>query len=287
MTVALCIASRGRPKELERTLRRVHDNIHGPATLGVIVALDDDDPSLAEYSVRQCAITRYLVGPREDTLGAKYNRCTRASNADLYVLGADEMPFISPGWDVELERRAEAFSDGIGMVTVQHPYDNPLPASIAITRKLVARMGHFMPPFFPFWWHDTWSDEIGRMIGRYVPSEARVEHHNLQGPSRGLRDVPFWATFFDATRILRVRMAQGIIAELAEPYARKLELVNAIPALCDQFRTRNAKLRDPQFASQFEGFDAPADERYHRVRDAALAMMQEQHLADDYVFIAA
>jgi hypothetical protein len=40
------------------------------------------------------------IGPREDTIAAKWNRAL-AENADLYLVAADDDPYVTEGYDAK------------------------------------------------------------------------------------------------------------------------------------------------------------------------------------------
>jgi hypothetical protein len=280
--VALCIASRGNPRSLFETL---HANLRGcalPATK-VVVGLDEDDPTLADAQTLLDALgdERIItsIAPRADTIGAVYNRCAATVTADLYVNWADDARIATAGWDAELSAAAENFPDNIGMIGFgQMPVPSPLPACEAVTSGLIAKMGYYLQDYTPYWWMDTWLYEIATMIGRtlYLPIEVEC-----RGPmqTRGLREVLYWARFFDEMRVHRRAIAETILASpdfIASP-ERRQELRNGLDAMCATFAGSNAILRDPDYAKRIEsiGYDAPADDRYQRAKERSLRVLQE------------
>lgn len=285
-TVSLCIASRGRPGMLAQTAAASDAAATLDATRVVIGVDRDQVPDVITARLLLAAGPRFVasIADREDSLGAKYNRIQGAHAADLYVCGCDDTIIPTPGWDAKLLRAAAGFKDGIGIVYFGH-VPGAFQPGIAVTHKLATLMGGMFNPHFPFWWHDTWLDEIGRMIGRIAHADVDVIQHGPIGETRGLRDVAFWAEFFDSTRTLRVRKALDIIGQLDETRAFKDQLVGRINPLCEAFRERNALLRDPDKARAFEAsnsIDAPADARYERAKASA-----EQLLVDIGAWCAA
>lgn len=277
MKVTLCVATRGRPSLLRQSLT---------ATLGtsvcdetrIVVGCDEDaSPDERPWEITNDKIV-VSVAPREDSLGAKYNRCQRAAPADLYVVGCDDTVIATPGWDARLLEVAAMFTDRLGII-----YFGNIPGvfkpGIAVTHGIVEHAGYFMQPYTPFWWHDTWIDEIGHMIGRIVRADLDVVPIGKIGASRGCREIDFWARFFDETRPLRRQTADGIIDASNDQPWRKLQLRQNLPFLEHGFLQRNSNLRSPDEARKLEaiyGFDAPADERYMRVKTAALNLLSQQ-----------
>ena len=100
------------------------------------------------------------------------------------------------------------------------------------------------------------------------------------GKTRGLRDVSYWATFFDLMRPERWKIAERIIdnPENLDHVYRKVQLKQSVNSLAEHFAARNAKLRDPLQARQFEisqAYDAPVDERYQRIKTASQKLLSE------------
>lgn len=224
------------------------------------------------------------VEPREDTLGAKYNRCAAVlPNADIYLLWADDMVITTNGFDKIIEDAAAQFTDGIGMVFFGK-IEGVMQPGIAVTRKMVELMGELCDPSYAFWFQDTRLIEIGRMTDRVIDLGNTIEVKcltELKGNSRGVRDIAFWGQYFDATRPKRRAIAERIIEAGADQPYRKTQLRKRMNAWDEIFRQANSKCSDPVQAKQLEAhyaFDAPADERYLRVKakaEAELAKMQQ------------
>jgi hypothetical protein len=280
--VALCIASRGNPRALFETL---HINLRGCAlpSTQVVVGLDEDDPALADIQtlIELLACERIVVSiaPRADTLGAVYNRCAAAVDADLYINSADDFRILSPRWDAALAQASSIFPDGIGMIGFgKMPVSSPLPACEATTRGLIDKMGYYLQDYTPYWWMDTWLCEIATMIGRIYYLGMKTEFVGSM-QTRGLREISYWARFFDEMRGHRRAVAEAIIAspDFVVPAELRQELRNGLDEVCVLLERRNAILRDPDYAKQIEisGFDAQEDERYRRAKERSLKALQE------------
>ena len=224
----------------------------------MVLALDRDDPTIYETDFPKSDKLILSIEDREDSLGAKYNRCQKAHEAELYVLGCDDTVISTKGWDEHLLNASRVHEDGIAVV-----YFGNIPGvfqpGIAVSHKLVEKMGYFMVPHFPFWWHDTWAHEIGVMIERIVKTDVDMIPIGEIKSSRGVREIQFWAKLFDDLRPERRRIAERIIAERLDRQTDQLERSN----LC---------LRDFENAKRLEsefGFDAPENERYLRLKRAA------------------
>lgn len=274
MTVAVCIASRGRPDELEHTIAKAREASVVPGT-HFCVALDQDDETLHRYQLDGSRCSRSV---REDSLGAKYNRAVRGANADasLFVLGVDDAYLASPGWDRVLLNAASQFQDGVGVV-----YCGPrkgaycLPETMAVTRGWIEQVGYFMPEHFPFWWHDTWIDELARMTGRFVWADVAWEKYGASEvaghKTTRMRGVKWWAKFFDDTRPERMAKALDMITALEYPAWLRSQLISELPGVCSVLAERNRMLRE--HGDKFErdyGAENGADAGYERLVRAAV-----------------
>jgi len=283
MSINACIASRGHPRPLRETLISTLGMATLPTTKAV-VALDNDDPSAKGLDEKLSKISDRIIvsiADREDSLGAKYNRAAAGYTADMYVMLTDDEQIATPDWDKKLEECASWYPDGIYCIYFgSPPVASSMPAGFAVSHKLMEMMGFFMNPYHPYWWHDTTIDEITHFIGRAVHADVQMSYPYGYGKTRGLRDVSYWATFFDMLRPQRWNIAQKIIdsPENLDPMYRKIQLKQSVNQMAEQFAARNSKLRDPLQARQFEinqSYDAASDERYQRIYAASQQLLAQ------------
>jgi hypothetical protein len=286
MNVVYCIATRGKVALLKQTLPVTARTLALSETR-IVVDVDDDDHETIDltkdnsFSFGNHVI--YNIGPRPDSLGEKYNRIAEltkrsALGDSIFCLGVDDSAMATVGWDGRIIEVMSQFPDGLGVIHYSKPQGTVrFPAIMCVTSEFARHMGFFCPPYFPAWWHDTWIDEVAQLSGRLLWVDGEMFYPDEQGGTRGLRDISYWATFFDITRPLRVQAAEAILEAGKDlPYLRSQRRGNFQP-LINSFLQANAHLRDPLGAMQFEkrGFDAPADERYARLKAKADAMMME------------
>lgn len=281
MRVNVCIPTRNKAEYLPKFLPTWLDRSALPDTRFVI-GCDEDDETISG-SLAQLPISDKIIisrAPREDALGAKYNRCAAAYDADIYVMAVDDVGITTVGWDKAIADTSLLFTDGIGVIGFGvDPYCY-VPQFLALTRKFVELNGFFMPPYFPFWWHNTWTFEVAEMTGRILPCPVGIVHPPVF-PAAPRRDVGFWAKFFDETRQLRAGVADRIMAETNDqPWFKHLQR-KARPLVMDQQMKRGAVLRDPNFAMAVEvqeSLPQPLDERHKRLKDQAMEILLENKL---------
>lgn len=268
-----CIASRGRPAMLADALRATL----GSSTLDstkVVVALDEDDKWLSEnlraIDAEGRRQTKWIVNPRQDSIGQLYNLCVESTPGDLYTNGCDDIHILTRGWDAKLAAAFNDLPNGIGVVGFgQMPCASPLPAFMACSRKMIDVMGYFLQPWTPYWWHDTWLWEIAQYAGVFHQVEIEVGYPVQDFKTQGLREVGFWQSFFDETRPMRREIAMRISPELAPRMA----------LLGPRFFGHGALLRDSQFvAKNFPDPETQADERYQRIRANAEGLLNRLRL---------
>jgi len=286
-SVALVIASRGNPQALIETVKANLTTSRMPTTK-IVIGLDEDDPTLEETLSLLRGLNRGnvygVVNPRQDSLGAVYNLCAADIAADLYINAADDAVIATAAWDVRLLQNLAQFPDGICTIAFgKMPVQSMLPALMATSRKLIDKMGFWLQPYTPFWWTDTWLFEVSVMIGRVLHVDLDVAHVGNGGvATRGMRDVSWWAAFFDAMRAERARVAKSILADddLESSPEAKAMLIGRLDDLCASFAQSNAVLRDEQHVNSNVvrmAHDAPDDPRYRRIKARAEELLAQQH----------
>lgn len=277
MKLVISLATRGRPQQLLDTVRRSVANLVMPNTLLQVQLDADDEPSIAAADELRGIDSRVwiYICDREDTIAAKWNRATCVPS-DLYLVAADDDPYITPGYDARLLEAAKRFPDGIGMV-YGHMANASFSGVVAPTAKLVEKMdGKIFPEYFPYWFCDHWTDDVARIIGRISFADVRTDQSRV-GKTQEMREPGWWATWFDAAYLLRRRQAHAIIeaADFDEPAHVKDRLLTHHPLI--EFRSRwvneNVRQNDKPYTA-WSGL-SNADARYQRVKQAAVDMLPD------------
>lgn len=281
LTVSVCIASRGRPEELKYTIGKARELATEPGTR-FVVALDQDDEAVLRYNFSEPCDVNYSVHPRENSLGAKYNRAAGLASKDtsVFVLGVDDAFMACEGWDRKLLDAASTFEDGFGAILFgSEPSPWNLPDGIAVTRRWIEEVGFFCPDYFPFWWHDTWIDELAKMTGRYVWADIKWDKHGsseVNGhKTTRMREVSWWAAFFDWTRAMRVVQAAGLLHKLDYPRWLRSQKLSDLPVMAAMLkeRNRNVLVNGAAYEAQYGAVSEP-DGGYTALRARAEGMMK-------------
>lgn len=278
--LAINLGTRGRPELLIQTVERTLANIVREDTVLMVSVDDDDRETIKALAARGWANGAGAAGgivtsvaPREDSLGAKFNRVLEyVPEADVYLAAVDYAPHITPGFDQKILDAANLFPDGIGVV-YNRLANATFPQINAVTRKWCDLTGYFYPPYFPYWFIDHWLDDVARITDRIAFADVEIDVSARPG-TQGLRDLAFWSEFFARLYPERRRQAHEIIKVLDEPDWRKHILFSHHPLIearslwVSQTVTAGAIETERAMGAQ----DTP-EARYLRVRAAAEAMM--------------
>ena len=190
----------------------------------------------------------------------------------------DDCVMETPGWDDHYRDAASNMPLGFGTawpLDVLHGPD--VCTAPVITRRMMERMGFFVPPWFPFWFHDTWLEEMGAFVACRLPLTVRLGAPDGRGVTQNMRELTFWAALFEATRGLRMRLALQLIDEMyAGQRALQLSLRFGMQAVAMFYARRNAKLLNPERAAEIErqmGARTGPTPRYVAARHEAEALL--------------
>lgn len=274
-TLTINCVTRGRPDLLLQSVLATLSNVWRTGTRIIVSADIDDDATLAALpSLPDDPRIITDVRPREDSLGAKYNRI-QDYKADVYLPMNDSAAYVTPGFDEKILEAASIFPDGIGMVCGDmHCF--MFPGVMAHTHGFVQKLGHFYPPCFPFWFHDHWVYDIALLIDRVSWVDVRYSRHAEKGPTRELRDLAFWSTLFDCGRIVRRNFAHSIInsPDFLEAPWRKQLLLKHHPMIDYRSQWANDGMRADAARTERDVGSTPADERAERLKVEALELMR-------------
>lgn len=272
LTLALNLVTRGRPDQAVDTVLRTLPNIALAATR-LMISVDEDDPTTiaAVNPLEQDSRVIVDVRPREDALGAKYNRVLDL-DADVYLSMCDYGPHVTPGFDQRICEAASLFPDGIGAV-FNHNANLSFSGIVAATRSLTDRLGYYFPPYFPYWFVDHWLEDIARLIGRIAFTDVH-QAIVIKPETQERREPAFWATFYDTLRLVRRRQALDIINSpyFAEPEWRREILRRAYPLV--EFRSQ--AINDYVRATPWHEPTYAGGDRYDRLRAAAVEIMRRE-----------
>ncbi len=270
MRLTINLVTRGRPERVVDTIRRTLPMI-AEASTRFVVSIDDDDERTLSALFREGFEITIDSRPREDALGAKWDRGLEYK-ADVYWAMADYTPYITPAFDTKILEAAALFPDGIGVV-YSNMANMSFPRSQGATHGLVEKLGFMYPPYFPFWFVDHWLDDIAKLIGRISYADVDVDAGAVKLPTQEMREVAWWATFFDSQRLVRRRQARAIIdsPDFLEPEWRKEILRRNHPLVEFGSQCINDQVRAMRWPATL-----PGGPRYDRLKAKATEMMRAE-----------
>lgn len=292
MQLAINLATRGRPGRLLNTISRTLVNIRHPETVFWVAADEDDADTIKAASAFGYPV-RVSIRPREDSIGAKWNRVLEDEpGADVYLPMCDDAPHITPGFDVKILASAAKFPDGI-CVVFNHLENASFTGIQAVTRKLTAMLGwerdpgpQIYPTTFPYWFVDHWLDDVARIVNRIGFADVWLD--SVQPPTQEMRQPEMWATLFDMQRLVRRRIAHAIIddpSNIDEPW-RKETLKDPHPLVEGRSRWINDLVRANSGLHAWAAQNYPdRDERYVRIKNRAKDIVRA--IKDDFPIIEA
>lgn len=261
--LTLGLVTRGRPSLLRETLDETVRNITCPDTT-IIVCADLDDESMRGF-IYDSPHVLMSFAPREDTIGAKWNRMLAIRKSDAYGSMVDHSPIRTQGFDAAILEALSVFPDGIGAVC-DHMSCVAFPHMNVASRKWVEAVGYFYPEHFPYWFVDHWFDDLQRMVGRYVLADVVVDSGKRPG-TQEQREPALWASLYDGLYREREAAASRLLDAMNEPEWRKDMLRRNFPLVHERSRYINQMVR------QSSGTCKTTDERYLRIRDKASAKL--------------
>ncbi len=282
MKLAISLATRGRPELLLRTIMITSSNIRNSETVLMIQADADDEPTLDFLeNIQETGLYKLHVSirPREDTVAAKWNRVIdEIPDADVYMPVCDDGPIITPGFDDMVLEAASIPPDGIAFV-YNRMENASFPGIQAVTREVVDLMGgEIYVPLFPYWFVDHWLDDIAKMSDRIFFCDVDHDADTNRPGTMEMREPGWWGTFFDACYLKRRATAFKIIDATMDTTWRKDQLKRNVPL--HEYRSKwiNDHVRDNHGLAEYAKRTNPPDDRYRRIRAAAVAMMRDELL---------
>ena len=286
--LAISLATRARPDRLLEQIKRSVPNWGHPDTY-MQIQVDADDQATIKALESAMPFEALLpldtqrievnIKPREDTVAGKWNRILDVP-ADIYCYHADDDPYITKDYDLKIIEAAARFPDKIGTV-FGHLANLSFSCTYAATAKYCELLGYLLPPYFPYWFCDHWTDDVARMTGRIAFANITTDQ-GRPGVTMEMREPYWWATFFDAAYLMRRSQAHAIIdhPHFVCPQWQKQLLKTGHPLIEVRSRMLNQQVRNqsPEL-SRWAG-NLPFDERYTRTKQQAIAMVP--HLLNDY-----
>ena len=258
--LSLIVPTRGRPHLLQRFLDSLGRTTANPASIEIILVIDEDDRATPAIGHPRLVIRR-VVGRAGRTMGELNTAGFQASQGTFVMLLNDDVIVRTRSWDREVLRAAARFPDQIVLVHVNdglmrdHMCTFPL-----LSQRFCELVGGICPPMYHRYRIDDHIEDLFNMLAAlghqrtvYLP-DVLFEHDNAVVDAANQRTyepdpviLPFDAQLF--TSLAGQRKSQVLrlieILERANDPQRQQALAHKLTGLNDPFalRTPNRQLR--------------------------------------------
>lgn len=214
MKLAVCTPTRGRPLALIGVIMALWRQRAGKDDLRFVVGIDDDDDASLDACKRLGdEVPIYASRAPRSTLGDVSNRIVGcAKDADAVIWATDRAFVITPGWDEIIAEAVDKFPKRI--LWWSCPYDADCVMPIIPKQWAEAADHELSPTIFPFWFNDTWLQELDLMVSGGPSLKVQAAYAGQRSVTTRGRDFGFWYKVFAATRAERWAKAETIAERL-------------------------------------------------------------------------
>lgn len=167
--IAILCPTRGRPEQFDRMCRSVYATTSNAHPYPVYI-LSTGARDYKNRFVPDIELPENLPTAHKWNLLAqeamKLN--TRGDENKLFMLGADDMVFETPGWDKALIDHYNALENKIHVYALQDSRDKDGTPHPIVTREYIEAAGYFVPPIFLHWFIDSWTVDIAQCNGAFT-----------------------------------------------------------------------------------------------------------------------
>ena len=284
--IAVMIPTRGRPAMLGETISSFLIATRRPELVSFWIAVDDDDRTTQDYIDRVDVNSlpfslNWVVLPRQPTLAMTWNLLWQAvyDGPGFYLGFIDDYLMLTQGWDDAVRDVLSQTPNRLGLGQIPDSFQkNPDTLTIICgTAEWFNKLGYFVPPYFPFWFADTWLDQVATAAGLKfrLPLDVAPQGDAPPGTHR-MRELGFWYKAFCAMTEERLDSAKQLaLAAYAGDipwYAERESLVRqANETLLKRVQEQ------PEAIAEMEAFFAGKspwskhdEDRYHAVKSAVI-----------------
>lgn len=209
MRILVCIPTRNRPALLITTLMAFDQLSTGQHEISYAIGIDEDDMAAYE-AAKICAaniprVSMHFVPKDVVTIGGIWNFLVRGQEADVYLAHVDDAIPLMRYWDELIARYVQAGHKAFSWFDSELGNQAGYPV---ITHDWLKASGYFQIDHFPFWFCDTWFEEVFQFtFNKKISIPPQLAVGGKRGTTTNLRDLDFWWGFFNTTR--RIRLLEG------------------------------------------------------------------------------
>lgn len=285
--ICLIMATRGRPQMLAEVFTALKQHTAQPDKVSLWLYVDEDDAvtrnAIAAGQLDNAGVQlHWHIGGQTSGLGQMQSILWQASGrtAEIYMVLGDDVRFATTGWDNVLREVATKFPDGIFLASPHDPMTADTCTYPVFGWCWLETLGQLFCGHFPFWYDDRWVHQIGEMAGRYAWLPIVLQPVGGKGKTRRMRDVPFWARFFQLSLDERKASATKLIDAMNLTAEEKNAALKNLEQHAAEIEKQSEKFSDLYAVFQEERFTlhTPEERRafnpaYFQKESAAVAIL--------------
>ena len=287
--ICLIMATRGRPESLAQVFAALKDSTARKEKVSLWLYVDEDDTVTRKaiddghLSVAGVQL-HWHIGPQTAGLCETQHTLWRNSGgtAEIYMVLADDICFGTPGWDDLIRETSAKFPNGIFLACPHDPMTADTCTYPIFGWRWLETLQHIFPGHFSYWYDDRWVHQIGEMAGCYVRLPIVILPIRGKGKTRRMRDLPFWARFFQLALDERKISAKTLIDAMNLDPEKKDAALKNLEQRAAELEKQQDKFSDLYAVFQEERFTLHTPEerrafnpRYFEKEAAAVARLME------------
>jgi tetratricopeptide (TPR) repeat protein/glycosyltransferase involved in cell wall biosynthesis len=275
--ISILMPTRKRTVFLEGVLDSLEEKTQNKDLIDLWLYVDHDDGETLDFIGRgrlnaYSFKIHWAVGERTGSQGEMVNILWRKcrTGAGIYMPLPDDYKIITHSWDRIVRETFNRFSPRILLAYVDEPTGAPGQTVLfLLSAEWINCLGRIVTHYFPYWFDDTWLDEVSQMVGRRIKIDIRMEPQSGKGKTIRMRNLPFWHKFYIHTADERLcdaeKLRRAIFSPESVEYRRNFELGLRMAA---HFRTKMAAVNKDERLRLEEAYHG----NKHRAANPGLVM---------------
>lgn len=229
-SLALLVPTKGRAEGLEAMAKALQAGLAKPEAVWLCLFGDEHDDATRAFAERwtKAGHPMPVVGLFEaDPIhhGERFNRLRQhlGGQVGLYMFASDKLRVNTPGWDEVVRRSYRATPDRL---LLTHLLDRVNRGAfgpyLIVSEAWVEVTGQLAPAIFPYWFDDSWLNEVARLAGRLRP--LPIDAEMSFGRTQRMFNLRFWNLVYHASFHLRLAQAERLVEAIHAQEPPALEL---------------------------------------------------------------
>lgn len=259
--ICIIMATRGRPQMLAEVFGSLKTNTAQKEKVSLWIYVDEDDAvtrkTIDSNTPGDAGIKiHWHIGPQTSGLCETQHTLWKNSggNSEIYMITCDDVCFGTPGWDDIIREASKKHPDGIFLACPFDPATSDTCTYPIFGRRWLETLQQIFPGHFPYWYDDRWVHQIGAMAGCYERLPIVMPPIRGKGKTRRMRDLPFWARFFQLCLDERKNSARKLIDAMNLNPEEKAAALKNLEQHAAEFEKQQEKFSDLYAVFQEERF---------------------------------